>query len=340
MLHFFAGWLGASVSCVLLSPLEVVKTRQQSSLRVGAHLRADQLALHIVRTEGVRGLYRGLTPHLLGVGPSRAFYFGGYSLIKQRSEGGALWQGRETLLHLYAASVASIASATIMSPMWVVKTRLQLQAGESPAAPPPPAGGARGAGSGSGNPLLHTQAPARYKGIGDAFRTLYREEGVLAFYRGLSASYLGVIETTLQFVLYGEMKKAVMARRLRELEGEVVGGRAPPLPKDKGELRRLLYDDSSAFWTSAGAKLVAAVATYPHEVLRTRMREGSRMLGENKGAGAAAPRYSGLIQTVSLIVREEGVRGLYGGMGVHLLRTVPNAAILLLVVEKITGGEV
>jgi hypothetical protein len=37
----------------------------------------------MVRTEGVAGLYRGLVPTLLGVGPTRAIFFGGYSFLKQ-----------------------------------------------------------------------------------------------------------------------------------------------------------------------------------------------------------------------------------------------------------------
>lgn len=88
-----------------------------------------------------------------------------------------------------------------------------------------------------------------------------------------------------------------------------------------------------AFWLSAASKLVAAAASYPHEVLRTRMRE------QVAGAGGSL-KYSGIVQATRLIMAEEGLRGLYGGMGVHLLRTVPNAAILLLVVETMVGGDV
>ena len=50
-------------------------------------------------------------------------------------------------------------------------------------------------------------------------------------------------------------------------------------------------------------------------------------------------RYETVRGAARLILAEEGLRGLYGGMGVHLLRTVPNAAILLMVVEKATGGS-
>ena len=37
-----------------------------------------------------------------------------------------------------------------------------------------------------------------------------------------------------------------------------------------------------------------------------------------------------------LVLKEEGWAGMYGGMGVHLLRTVPNAAIMFMIVEALT----
>ena len=44
-----------------------------------------------------------------------------------------------------------------------------------------------------------------------------------------------------------------------------------------------------------------------------------------------------MIQSLRLIAQEEGLRGLYGGMPAHLMKVVPNAAILFLVVELVAG---
>jgi hypothetical protein len=390
-LHFAAGWLGGSIACVLLSPLEVVKTRLQSSQ--GGGRSALQVALLVARTEGVAGFYRGLVPHLLGVGPSRAFYFGTYSLSK--SWGSQSFGLEGTPLHLAAAAIGSVVSSTVMSPVWVVKTRLQLQGAASAASA---AAGATGAAAPSLGNFARAPAPAAapppervYRGMADAFSRVYREEGIRAFYRGLGASYLGVAETALQFALYGSLKQAVTDARVAQLRqahakaeaaaaastaaaaaaadasggsssagaaaglggtrGERAGGarvggagsgagssagagaivaRPAPLPTDRAALHRLAYGDLEAFCTSAAAKLVAAVLTYPHEVLRTRMREQR----------SATPKYETLLGTFRQILRDEGARGLYGGLGVHMVRTVPNAAILLMVVERVVGGEV
>ena len=72
------------------------------------------------------------------------------------------------------------------------------------------------------------------------------------------------------------------------------------------------------------AKLIAASATYPHEVIRTRMRES--------GTGSI---YKGVFSGLALIYRREGIRGLYGGMAAHLIRVVPNAAIMFLTYESV-----
>ena len=39
------------------------------------------------------------------------------------------------------------------------------------------------------------------------------------------------------------------------------------------------------------------------------------------------PKYAGLINCFSVVLKEEGAAALYGGMVSHVLRTVPSAAI-------------
>ena len=46
-------------------------------------------------------------------------------------------------------------------------------------------------------------------------------------------------------------------------------------------------------------------------------------------------KYTGLYQTLKLVVAEEGVRALYGGLSAHLMRVVPNAAVMYAIYEGI-----
>lgn len=76
------------------------------------------------------------------------------------------------------------------------------------------------------------------------------------------------------------------------------------------------------------------MATYPHEVVRTRLRETPKTVMENNKLVTRSP-YNGLINTFVRIAREEGTRGLYAGMGAHLMRVVPNTAIMFACYELI-----
>ena len=58
------------------------------------------------------------------------------------------------------------------------------------------------------------------------------------------------------------------------------------------------------------------------EVARTRLREEGN-------------KYTGFFQTLMVVFREEGARGLYKGMGTHLLRQIPNSMIVMVTYELI-----
>lgn len=46
-------------------------------------------------------------------------------------------------------------------------------------------------------------------------------------------------------------------------------------------------------------------------------------------------KYRSFFQTLNLIIIEEGVRGIYKGMATHLIRQIPNTAIVMTAYELI-----
>ncbi|KAF2804497.1 mitochondrial carrier [Mytilinidion resinicola] len=309
--HLIAGGLGGMASATLTAPLDVLKTRLQSTFYQN-HLAASRTArglppietmslarsslLHVRETfqilfevpaaEGWRALFKGLGPNLIGVVPARAINFytygNGKRIIAEWGNGGK----ESAWVHLCAAASAGIVTGTATNPIWLVKTRLQL------------------------DKSTHSDGKGRqYKNALDCTMQTVRKEGIRGLYRGLSASYLGVTESTLQWVLYEQMKLR-LARREERVQAR--GG----LPT---------WWDETVQWTgklgaAGSAKFVAALITYPHEVVRTRLRQAPLENG--------ALKYTGLAQCFKLIFKEEGMVALYGGLVPHMLRVVPSAAIM------------
>lgn len=242
------------------------------------HVRGTGVALRqIQQAEGIGALWRGIGATIVGAMPARAIYFSAYgggmckfltALLGKQWLADKLNGGKEgPLIHLTAAATAGICTATATNPIWMVKTRMQLHKG--------------------------------HVGVWECTRDIWQSQGLRGLYKGLTASYLGVAESTAQWVIYEQLKQTARTVHQRE------------------QLSPIDY-----FLTAAVAKLCAAVVAYPHEVVRTRLREDSH-------------RYRGLWQTFHRVWVEGGVPALYGGMTAHLLRVVPNSAIMFLCYEAL-----
>ncbi|KZP01866.1 mitochondrial carrier [Calocera viscosa TUFC12733] len=227
----------------------------------------------IYRYEGPGALFKGLGPTLVGVVPARSINFftygNGKQVIANKFNGGK----EDTWVFLTAGAVAGMVTSTATNPIWVVKTRLQLSASQA-------------------HPFTSSLACIRH---------ILAHEGVPGLYKGLSASYLGATEGTIQWALYENFKKGFRGR----------GGAT---------------EWAGMLGAAGAAKMIASLITYPHEVVRTRLRQPME-----KGV----VKYRGLVQTFALVIREEGVRSLYGGLSAHLLRVVPNAAVMYSIYEGI-----
>jgi solute carrier family 25 protein 33/36 len=293
--HFIAGGVGGSAGVLITSPLDVVKTRLQALEARSAltavkpkYVPATMYSFAVIwKQEGLKGFWRGIVPNLMGVAPSRAVHFGFYSFTKDYM----IKRGIDKdIVHFVSAFMAGAMVKTISNPIFLVKTRMQLQPIENP----------------------------HYKNSFDCARKVLHEEGLRGFYKGLGASYIGLSESSIQFVLYEKFKAERLASKLAK--HQPTDGKPPTL----SQVEYIFF--------AGAAKLIASVITYPHEVVRTRLREEI----------GPATKYKGIFQTMKIIMKEESVVGLYGGLGAHLLRVVPNAAVLFWTYEltmKLLGAS-
>ncbi|XP_055601291.1 mitochondrial carrier protein Rim2-like isoform X1 [Uranotaenia lowii] len=339
-IHLFAGGLAGTAGAVVTCPLEVVKTRLQSSSASFIHsipatrdvasaitnngtpkltgnelhhhhnaqhrvcastilsrrrpsvfaipqcglstsvqsISIWQCLKHIVQTEGSRALFKGLGPNIVGVAPSRAIYFCAYSKAKNALNTVGFIQANSPIVHIMSASCAGFVSASLTNPIWFVKTRLQLDYNSN---------GAK-------------------MTVSECIRRIYETQGLRGFYKGITASYFGISETVIHFVIYEALKK-----KLNEL-------RQAHSPSDDKTSR----DFMEFMAAGATSKTIASIVAYPHEVARTRLREEGN-------------KYRSFWQTIFTVWKEEGRAGLYRGLGTQLVRQIPNTAIMMATYEAV-----
>jgi solute carrier family 25 folate transporter 32 len=227
-----------------------------------------------------------------------------------------------------ARTIASITaggcSTLVTNPIWVVKTRLMSQV--------------------SARASEEHRPPWHYKNTFDAFRKMYMKEGIASFYSGLTPALLGLAHVAIQFPLYEFLKMKFTGLEMGQSHAET----------------------EEVHWLSIAlatvlSKITATSATYPHEVIRTRLQTQQRSLpthshdshdhvsfrGGRQGTGYQTrppgtsssdgmvnmPRYRGILRTCTVILQEEGWRAFYNGMGTNMVRAVPAAVTTMMTFE-------
>lgn len=141
-----------------------------------------------------------------------------------------------------------------------------------------------------------------YSSMLDAFVKIVKEEGLSELYRGLAPSLIGVIPyAATNYFAYDTLRKAY--RKV--------------FKQDKiGNIETLLIG------SAAGA--ISSSATFPLEVARKHMQVG---------ALSGRQVYKNVIHALASILEQEGVQGLYRGLGPSCMKLVPAAGISFMCYE-------
>lgn len=298
--HAVAGGAAGAVSTAALQPLDVLKTRLQVQdeteprrVRYAGALRG---ARRILAEEGARGLYAGAGAAVCGSAASWGAYLAWYDGARARyARALGVGDGRrgEKLpvgVNLLAATEAGCATTLATNPIWVVKTRLQLQKGGAAALP----------GVDPGD---------RYAGFVDALVKIAKKEGVAGLYKGLFPSILLVSHGSIQLAAYERVKELTRGADVtREMS-----------PTEAG-------------FAGIASKFIAALSTYPLQVVRARIQQ--RM----DTRAADAPAYSRFSQTLAKTISREGILGLYKGFAPNMVRVLPSSAITFAAYESIIAA--
>lgn len=193
--QFGAGALAGLVNTLVLSPLDVVKTRLQvqgSAAVPPTNYRGLFHALScMLRQEGLSSYYRGLSASLAAFVPNWAIYWYSYETFKRT------YTPRGTrstpFVHVFAALSAGAITAVTTAPFWTLKSRLQVDM---------------------------TSAPAQriYRSVPHGLRKIIAEEGISGLYKGLTPTLLGLGHVAIQFPLYEHLKSSLSGGKYEDLK--------------------------------------------------------------------------------------------------------------------------
>ena len=253
---FIAGFAGGSASTILLYPLDLVKVRLQVDERSTARSAATSYNTKgkticttvrgVIKHEGYLGLYKGLTPAVIGSAASWGGFFILYEELKRHilhrkmrmadAEINTIKTHQQPKVklgpteHFAASCMAGACMVALTNPLWLIKTRLQLQNSRLQEQ--------------LSNPDKSKSIKPPYRGLTHAAYTIVKEEGFLALYKGSIPALMLVSHGGIQFVSYEflksrfarpEWKKSsgknsgTIAERLRDSFGYLVMGAASKL---------------------------------------------------------------------------------------------------------------
>jgi len=155
------------------------------------------------------------------------------------------------------------------------------------------------------NPSSVVDKSKHYSGMWDAFKKIVKYEGFKGLYKGFTPGLCGVSHGAVQFMAYEELKTSYNQYRHQPIDA------------------KLTSSEYLAF--AAISKFIAAVTTYPYQVIRARLQD-------------ANCTYNGTAHCIMKTVQKEGVAGLYKGMTPYLVHVMPNICLVFLIYEKIANG--
>mmetsp|Transcript_38389 Transcript_38389/g.83505 ORF Transcript_38389/g.83505 Transcript_38389/m.83505 type:complete len:802 (-) Transcript_38389:1149-3554(-) len=182
--HFVAGGLAGVVSKTLSSPLHVISiqiaTTSVATAGAGSGALGSLTAamMHIYKSDGVGGFWRGNMTNAVSSAPGKAIDFFSYALLKK-----VLTKGEREpndMERFVAGAVAGMASDGILYPLELISTRM---------------------------------AVSKHANAFVAAQTILREEGIKGFYSGLGSALVGVIPYAgVSFGMYDMLSTAYRKR--------------------------------------------------------------------------------------------------------------------------------
>jgi solute carrier family 25 folate transporter 32 len=245
--------------------------------------------------------------------------------------------------HFSASCLAGACMVALTNPLWLIKTRLQLQNSRLQSQLQTTTT-TTAAAAAAANTTRQLQVKPPYRGAFHAAFVIIQEEGILALYKGSVPALMLVSHGGIQFMTYEFMKKHFalyvsndkMSKGGTSVNRSSDKGSSSSSSSRKGTIVDRLRDSLGYLTMGAISKFVASTATYPLQVIKSRLQQRSQSVEVSEITGeiiVTKREYSGLIDCTTKIWRNEGVYGFFKGCITNALRVAPSAAVTFVTYE-------
>jgi len=274
---FVSGGIAGVASRTITSPLDVVKILAQVGKKETKQGFLKSFS-NIYAKEGLRAFWKGNAIACVRLFPYNAVQFATFTKLKVTLSDS---HGRLNPFNaLIAGSLGGICATITTYPTDMVKTRLTVAHAD--------------------------KSKSKYKGMIDCFRVIYREEGFLAFYKGLSTSIIGVVPFAGgTFMAYEVLDK--------------MWGK----PKDK-------MTALENFTNGCLAAAFAQTFSFPFDTIRKKLQAKSLTVSEDMKPDV---EFTGMSDAFKQTVKKYGILGLWKGTTANLAKVAPYAGIMFAAFE-------
>ncbi|XP_072015701.1 calcium-binding mitochondrial carrier protein SCaMC-2-like [Amphiura filiformis] len=264
-----SGGAAGAVSRTVTAPLDRLKVIFQVIGSKKQNLGVVSGFQHMYREGGLKSFWRGNGINVLKIAPETAIKFFAYERIKKLLH----TEGCEVRAYerFMAGAAAGVISQSTIYPMEVLKTRLAIR------------------------------KTGQYKGIVDCAVQIFKNEGILCFYKGYIPNCIGVLPYAgIDLMVYETVKNYWIKRH----QGELM----PPT---------LVLLGCGTVSSTCGQ-----LASYPLALVRTRLQ-------------AQTTKKDSMVTLFRAIYKNEGIRGLYRGITPNFMKVIPAVSIGYVVYENV-----
>lgn len=198
-----AGAMGNVVSSAIMVPKELITQRMQA----GAKGRSWDVLLRILEKDGVLGLYAGYSATLLRNLPAGVLSYSSFEYLKAAVLSRTKQANLEPLQSVCCGALAGAISASLTTPLDVVKTRLMTQ--------------------------VHSEATSKaaavvYGGVAATVKQILKEEGMVGFTRGMGPRVVhSACFSAIGYFAFETARLAVLHQYLKRKEALELEAAAP-----------------------------------------------------------------------------------------------------------------